>query len=171
MAVCGFDDELLGRGVAYAPPLPVQGSVDVDLPVEILWQRFCDVERWGEWNRCFQRAWVRGGAPLQAGSELVLVFRPIKPWLGYRLPGPVQVVEVEPERRVTWEANTMGFHARHSYLFEKLDERRCRFGSFEVAEGPAFRATRAFWVAHFDFVCRESLAGARSLGTAAAQGA
>src|SRR5687767_13040275 len=99
MEICGFDEELLGRGVSYPPPLPVQGSVDVDLPVEILWQRFCEVERWGEWNRCFQRAWVRGEGPLRAGAELVLVFRPIKPWLGYRLPGPVRVVEMEPERR------------------------------------------------------------------------
>jgi polyketide cyclase/dehydrase/lipid transport protein len=163
MAICGFDDALLGRGVSYSPPLPVEGSVEVDLPVEIVWRRFADVERWREWNGCFARAWIRGGGELAEGSELVLVFNPIRRWLPYRLPGPVKVVELEPGRRVTWEADTLGFHARHSYVFEQLGPERCAFGSFEVAEGPAFRATRSFWVAHFNFVCRESLAGARSL--------
>lgn len=97
------------------------------------------------------------------GTELMLVFNALRPWLPYKLPGPVEVVEVVPQQRVTWEANTLGFHARHSYLFEPLGSEHSRFGSFEVAEGPGFQAMRRFWIAHFDFVCRESLAGARSL--------
>ncbi len=56
-----------------------------------------------------------------------------------------------------------GFHALHSYRFAELGPERCRFGSWEVAEGAAFRAIRRFWLAHFRYVCRESLAGAHSL--------
>ena len=51
----------------------------------------------------------------------------------------------------------------HSYRFAALEEERCGFGSWEVAEGPAYRALHRFWDAHFRYVCRESLAGARSL--------
>ena len=56
-----------------------------------------------------------------------------------------------------------GFHALHAYRFAALDGGRSRFGSWEVAEGPGFRATRRFWMAHFRYVCRESIAGAATL--------
>lgn len=167
MGICGFDDDLLARGINHGAPLPIEGTIDVELPVEILWRHFCDVDSWGEWNGCFARAWIRGGGEVAPGADLMLMFKPIKPWLPYRLPGPVKVVEVEPERRVTWEADTLGFRARHSYTFESLGPTRTRFGSYEVAEGPAFRAAKAFWLAHFRFVSRESLAGAASLAAPA----
>jgi hypothetical protein len=61
-----------------------------------------------------------------------------------------------------------GFHALHSYLFADLGEGRSRFGSWEVAEGAGFRGLRRFWLAHFRFVCRESLAGAERLAAASA---
>ena len=72
-------------------------------------------------------------------------------------------MELERNDRVTWEVSAPGFHAVHSYRFGSLGENRCRFGSWEVAEGPTFRALNRFWLAHFNFVCRESLAGATSL--------
>jgi len=64
---------------------------------------------------------------------------------------------------VTWEVSAPGFHALHSYRFAALGPEHCRFGSWEVAEGPTYRALRPFWLAHFRYVCRESLAGARML--------
>jgi hypothetical protein len=73
------------------------------------------------------------------------------------------VVEFEPHDRVTWEAKAPGFHAVHSYRFASLGNGRCRFGSWEVAEGAAYRMMRRFWIAHFRFVCRESLRGAQTL--------
>ena len=74
-----------------------------------------------------------------------------------------EIVELERCERVTWEAALPGFHALHSYRFEDLGGGNCRFGSWEVAEGAAYRATRRFWLAHFRFVCSESLAGAATL--------
>ena len=72
-------------------------------------------------------------------------------------------MEVVPHDRVTWEVDAPGFHALHSYRFAALGPERSSFGSWEVAEGPAYRALRRFWLAHFRYVCRESLAGARTL--------
>jgi hypothetical protein len=105
---------------------------------------------------------VRGGE-LRTGATLVLAFNPIRPWYPYKLPATAEIVELERHDRVTWEGRAPGFRAVHSYRFAGLEAQRCRFGSWEVAEGPAYRATQRFWLAHFRYVCRESLAGARAL--------
>jgi hypothetical protein len=144
-------------------PLPIEGSVELDMPVEKLWAAFLDVERWPGWNRCIWRARVKGGGELREGATLAWVFNAIKPRYPYKLPARAEIVELVPADRVTWEVQAPGFHALHSYRFAGLDPGRSRFGSWEVAEGPMFRATRSFWLAHFRYVCRESLAGARTL--------
>jgi hypothetical protein len=143
-------------------PLPIEGSVDLAMPVQRLWQTFLDVERWSEWNPCIWRARVRAGE-LRKGATLAWVFNAIKPAYPYKLPARAQIVEFDPRDRVTWEVSAPGFHAVHSYRFADLGPDKCRFGSWEVAEGPAYRALRRFWIAHFRYVCRASLAGAETL--------
>jgi hypothetical protein len=105
---------------------------------------------------------VRGGS-LREGATLRFAFNPIEPRYLYKLPAWAEIVELAPHDRVTWEARAPGFHALHSYRFAALAGGGSRFGSWEVAEGPAFHALRRFWLAHFRYVCRESLAGARGL--------
>ena len=144
------------------PPLPIAGSTEVALPVERVWAIFADVERWPDWNLCFRRSSVDGGE-LREGATLRFAFNPIRRGLLYRLPARAEIVEAVPNDRVTWEVDAPGFHALHSYRFAALGDERSTFGSWEVAEGPTYRALRAFWLAHFRFVCRESLAGAREL--------
>jgi uncharacterized membrane protein len=150
-----------GEIVASAP-LPIEGSVELEMPVEELWESFLDVERWPRWNPCIWRARVRGGE-LRDGATLAWVFNPIKPWYPYKMPARAKIVELRRHDRVTWEANAPGFHALHSYRFADLGPGRCRFGSWEIAEGPVYRATRRFWLAHFRYVCRASLEGAETL--------
>jgi hypothetical protein len=148
--------------IVAGTPLPIEGSVELEMPVERLWEAFLDVERWPRWNPCIWRSRVRGGE-LRKGATLVWAFNPIKPWYLYKLPARAEIVEFERGDRVTWEAAFAGFHALHSYRFADLGPERCRFGSWEVAEGPAYRAMRRFWIAHFRYVCRASLAGAEAL--------
>jgi hypothetical protein len=143
-------------------PLPVEGSVDLDMPVEQLWDTFADVEGWRRWNPCIWRSRVRGGE-LREGATLVWAFNPIRRAYLYKMPATAKIVELVPCDRVTWEVNALGFHALHSYRFADLGPGRSRFGSWEVAEGRAFRATRRFWLAHFRYVCHASLAGAAAL--------
>jgi hypothetical protein len=151
--------------VSFSDPLPIAGSVELELPVEHLWEIFVDVARWPEWNPCFWRAGVRGGE-LRVGATLVWAFNPIKRGYLYKMPAMAELVEVVRYDRVTWEVSAPGFHAVHSYRFAPLGEGRCCFGSWEVAEGRGFRATRRFWLAHFRYVCRESLSGAAALSRA-----
>jgi hypothetical protein len=144
-------------------PLPVQGWTEVAMSVERLWEVFLDVPSWPRWNPCIWRARVAGDGELRVGAKLVWAFEPIERRYLYKLPARAQIVEVMAQRRVTWEVVAPGFHALHSYRFAALGPERCAFGSWEVAEGPSYRALRRFWLAHFRFVCRESLAGARAL--------
>ncbi len=156
-----------GRKGEIAPtgPLPIEGAVEVDIPVEQMWETFCDVRGWPGWNPCMWRARVMGGE-LRLGARLVWLFNPIESRYLYRLPAVAEIVEFEPNDRVTWEVDAPGFHALHSYRFAASEPSRCFFGSWEVAEGPGYRATQRFWLAHFRFVCRSSLDGARALGKA-----
>jgi pimeloyl-ACP methyl ester carboxylesterase len=144
------------------PALPVEGRIEVGLPVERLWHAFADAESWPAWNLCFSRVWLCGGR-LHEGSRFVWLFNPIRRGYPYRLPAAAQIVEWRPHERVTWEVKMPGFHARHSYTFEALDPERSRFGSWEVAEGRVYERLRRFWLAHFRYVCRASLEGAAAL--------
>jgi len=132
------------------------------MPVDRLWEIFLDVAGWPRWNPCIWRSAVRGGE-LREGATLIWAFNPIERRYLYRLPAVAQIVEFERHDRITWEVSMPGFHALHAYRFAALGDERCRFGSWEVAEGPAYRALRGFWDAHFRYVCRESLTGARTL--------
>ena len=146
------------------PELPIQGKVEVGLSAERMWQVFSDVRSWPEWNRCMAWARVLGGE-LREGATLVWAFKPIERRYLYRMPAVARISEFEEGRLVGWEPDVPGFHALHRYEIEPLDAGSCTFGSWEVAEGAAYRRLRGFWLAHFRFVCEESLAGARRLGT------
>ena len=121
------------------PELPIEGTTQVSLPVERIWDAFVDVHAWRNWNPCI--AWARvGGGELKEGATLYWAFKPIRRHYLYRMPAAATIVECDPRRKVTWEASAPGFHAHHSYLFEPLGPDSSRFGSWEVAEGPAYRA-------------------------------
>jgi hypothetical protein len=152
------------------PDLPVAGATELAMSVEELWSVFARIREWPRWNPSMWTATVSGGpslarsGPLAQGRQLIWAFNPIQPWMLYRLPVVAELVEVVPERRVSWEVRIVpGMWALHTYWMEPLDEGRCRFGSWEVADGPTYRLMRPFWLAHFAFVRDESLEGARSL--------
>jgi glyoxylase-like metal-dependent hydrolase (beta-lactamase superfamily II) len=143
---------------------PVEGSVDVDIPADVLGPAFFHANLWPGWNACM--AWVRN-RDLRVGDQLVWVFEPIRPWYLYLFPAVAKIIEVVPDRKVTWEVTALpGFYARHTYAITDLGDGRSRFSSWEQATGPTFRATRAFWLAHFEFVKNRSLQGARLLEAA-----
>jgi polyketide cyclase/dehydrase/lipid transport protein len=148
--------------IVPTPPLPIKGSVELDMPVERLWQIFEDVRGWSHWNPCIWRSWMVGGK-LELGATLVLIFNPIESWLLYKLPATARIVELEPRGHVTWEVDLPGFHALHTYSFAALGPARSAFGSSEVAEGRLYFGIRRFWLAHFRYVCERSLAGASDL--------
>jgi hypothetical protein len=140
---------------------PVHGTVDVNVPADVLWECFRHANWWPRWNACMW--WVLND-DLVLGQQLIWAFEPIQWWFLYRLPGMATLVEVEPGHKVTWEVTVLpGLFARHSYTIEDLGNGRSRFGSWEQATGPSFRALKSFWLTHFVFVKDESLRGAQRL--------
>lgn len=147
----------------------VHGTVDVDIPIDVLWNCFTQANLWPRWNGCM--FWVNN-RDLILGQQLSWAFEPIRRWYLYKLPGIATLVEVDAgasagdrlTRKVTWEVTALpGFYARHTYSMEDLGNGRSRFGSWEKATGPSFRALKFFWLAHFIFVKNRSLQGARLL--------
>jgi hypothetical protein len=140
---------------------PVHGTIDIDIPADVLWECFRHADWWPRWNACM---WWALNDDLAQGQQLIWAFEPLQWWYLYRLPGMATLVEVEPGRKVTWEVTVLpGLFARHSYTIEDLGNGRSRFGSWEQAMGPSFRALKFFWLAHFVFVKDESLKGAHRL--------
>lgn len=140
---------------------PVQGVVEVDVPIEVLWDSFSQARHWPGWNKCF--FWVSNPS-LVRGQQLIWCFQPIRWWYPYKMPAIAKIIELEKYRKVTWEVVALpGFYARHTYHMEDLGHGRSRFGSWEQAEGWSFRLMRKFWLAHFTFVKDRSLEGARRL--------
>jgi glyoxylase-like metal-dependent hydrolase (beta-lactamase superfamily II) len=142
---------------------PVQGTVDVDVPVSVLWEAFTHANWWPRWNKCF--FWARN-RDLVLGKKLIWAFEPIRWWYLYKMFATANIVELKKDQKVTWEVTAMpGFYARHTYHMEDLGDGRTRFGSWEQAHGAQIRftLTRKFWVAHFTFVRDRSVEGAKYL--------
>jgi hypothetical protein len=152
--------EALEHSVEMAP---VQGTVEVDVPIAELWEAFAHADWWPRWNKCFFWAHNRG---LVAGRKLIWAFQPIRWYYLYKMFAVANIVEVVNQSKVTWEVTTLpGFYARHTYHMEDLGNGRSRFGSWEQAMGAQLRfgPTRHFWIAHFTFVRDKSLEGASTL--------
>ena len=142
---------------------PVQGTVDVNVPIDVLWEGFTHANWWPRWNKCFFWAHNRD---LQLGQKLIWAFQPIRWWYLYKMFAIANIVELHDGRKVTWEVTALpGFYARHTYHMEDLGDGRTRFGSWEQAHGAQikFPLTKKFWVAHFTFVKDRSLEGAQQL--------
>jgi glyoxylase-like metal-dependent hydrolase (beta-lactamase superfamily II) len=140
---------------------PVQGTVDVDVPIDIFWECFRSANFWPRWNKCFFWAHNRD---LALGKQLIWAFQPIKPWYLYKMWAIAKIVELEKQRKVTWEVTAFpGMYARHTYHVEDLGNGRTRFGSWEKATGWGFNIIKKFWIAHFTFVKDRSLEGATTL--------
>lgn len=142
---------------------PVSGTVEVDIPAPVLWEAFRHADWWARWNKCFYWAHNRD---LILGKKLIWCFQPIRWWYPYKMFAIANIVELEKEKKVTWEVTVLpGFYARHTYHIEDLGDGRSRFGSWEQAMGAQIRfaPTKKFWTAHFTFVKDRSLEGASRL--------
>ena len=151
------------RLLASTEMAPVQGTVDVNVPIGVLWEAFTHANWWPRWNKCFFWAYNRD---LQLGQQLIWTFQPIRWYYLYKMFAIANIVELHDGRKVTWEVTALpGFYARHTYHMEDLGDGRTRFGSWEQAHGAQIRfpLTKKFWVAHFTFVKDRSLEGARQL--------
>jgi hypothetical protein len=63
---------------------------------------------------------------LVAGQHPIWAFQPIRWWYLYKVWVIANIVEVDKERKVTWEVTALpGFYARHTYHMEDLAMAAC----------------------------------------------
>lgn len=155
-------DELQASKLATSNDMvPVEGSVEVEIPADVLWDLFARPNLWPRWNPCF--LWALNST-LVKDETLLWCFGPIKKYYPYVMPATATIIELEPGRKVTWEVTALpGFYAQHTYSIEPIGANRARFRSWENATGKGFLRMKRFWLAHFNFVKERSLAGARTL--------
>lgn len=160
-AVLTADQIKAAKLMASKDMVPVQGTVDLDVPIDVFWASFIHANNWPRWNDCFFYA---RNKDLVVGDHLIWTFQPIKPWLPYKMWSIANIVEYVPQQKVTWEVTALpGMYARHTYHVEDLGNGKTRFGSWEQGTGWGFRMLLWFWLRHFTFVKDESLKGALKL--------
>jgi hypothetical protein len=116
--------------------VPVEGSVDIDIPADVLWDFFARPDLWSRWNPCF--LWVLNTA-LVKDESLIWCFQPIKKYYPYVMPAIATIIELEPGRKVTWEVTALpGFYAHHTYSIEPIGPGRSRFRSWERRPAAGF---------------------------------
>ena len=104
------DQEKAGMLASSTDMVPVQGTVDVEVPIDILWKSFAHANLWPRWNQCF--FWTRN-KNLVKGQHLIWTFQPIKPWYPYKMWAIANIVEMEPGKKVTWEVTALpGMYAQ-----------------------------------------------------------
>lgn len=115
---------------------PVHGFVDVDVPIETLWQIFSRPNTWHRWNHCFLFVINR---ELVLGEQLICLFEPIRSGFLYKMPAIAKIIELKQRHKVTWEVTFIrGFYARHTYYMEDLGNGRTRFGFLGESNGLEF---------------------------------
>jgi uncharacterized protein YndB with AHSA1/START domain len=98
----------------------VEISVNIDRPVEEVFAYLSDVERIPEWNSMVDEV-VPSERPLRVGSTAHLKMR----LLGRRIEATLEVVELEPNRRVVVMTGAP-ISVTDTWTFEALGENRSR---------------------------------------------
>lgn len=94
-------------------------QVEVDAPVERVWDVLQDVERWPEWASTVTSVRRLDDGPLAVGSRTTIE-QPRIP------PTEYEVTELEPGRSFTWVAEGPGVRTTARHGLERLDAGRTR---------------------------------------------
>ena len=87
--------------------------IDVEAPVEQVWEVLCEVERWPEWAPTVTSVRRLDDGPLAVGSR-VRVEQPRIP------PTEYVVTDLEPSRSFTWVATGPGVRTTARHLLEEI---------------------------------------------------
>ena len=88
-------------------------SIEVDAPIERVWEVMVDVERWSEWTPTVTSVQRLDDGPLEVGSR-ARIEQPKIP------PTEYEVTEVNPGRSFTWVARGPGVRTTARHVIEEL---------------------------------------------------
>lgn len=115
-------------------------AVDIDAPVERVWEILTDFKRYGEWNPFTTR--VDANLEVGASVELHVVLGPL------RVRQTVRIEAIEAPVSLVW-GMSMGaswlLTARREQRLEMLDESRCRYLTTDAFHGPLTPPVALVW--------------------------
>jgi uncharacterized membrane protein len=94
-------------------------SIDVDAPIERVWEVLGDVERWSEWTSTVTSVARLDDGPLRLGSQ-ARIEQPKIP------PAEYEVTDLEPGHSFTWVARAPGVRTTARHTLEVLPDGRTR---------------------------------------------
>jgi hypothetical protein len=119
----------------------IKAVVQINAPLQRLWDVFADIQNWKEWNPvCRECRFEKGGA-LVKGACLSLELNPLV--LPMRIaPGETHC---HPGEKVVWEGSRLGIHEVHEFYFTKKSG-GVELTSIENFSGPALIFARVIGV-------------------------
>jgi len=104
----------------------------VAAPRPVVWEVFCRVMDWPQWNPLVSRTRWPAGGQLSAGGPFSFGIK-LRP-LGLPVMINARVEELVPQERVVWTGGWGGIRARHRFSFRDLAD-GCLVQSHEVLTG------------------------------------
>ena len=109
----------------------VHTEIEINAPVERVWQILTGFDHWSEWNPFLYRAYGKA----EHGEHIELFFaRPDAKEMKLNC----TITKLEPEHEWIWKYHVIWtglFQGEHSFAVEKIDENRTRFVQREVFNG------------------------------------
>lgn len=107
-------------------PVYAAAELDVDAPLDRLWQVLSDVAQWPSWMPSVSSVRLDSAVRVDAGFS----------WVNSRVPLRSTFAVVEPMRELTWSGISMGIKAVHRNTFQELPGGRVRVRTEESMAAP-----------------------------------
>jgi hypothetical protein len=108
--------------------LVAEAELTIPGPIQAVFSQFIDYRRWSEWMPSTFRPMRGPSRPLRAGDRLLVRVT--------GLPSLLRVEHVDGPREVCWGGGVPGvLRARHTFLFEAVNDRTTRIRSSEPWTG------------------------------------
>lgn len=94
-------------------PLVHSESIEIEAPIQEVWEVLTDFAHWPEWNKSIVSMDMHG--PLQVGTNFF--------WKSGSSRLHSKIVAIESGRMIAWAGATMGIKAVHVYRFRSEDDK------------------------------------------------
>ncbi len=109
----------------------IREVIKINAPVETVWQVFTETGNWSDWNTVCRDCRLENGEAMAKGGCLSFALSPFI--------FPVRIAPVIERfiegKIVTWSGSKWGIHARHTFLFKRVDD-WTSLESVETFSGP-----------------------------------
>jgi uncharacterized membrane protein len=97
--------------VDRSAPVLAHHEVEIQAPLESVWQLHIDVNDWPSWQEAITEAHIDG--PFEPGNSF--------DWSSYGFDVTSQIYEVSGQKRTLWGGTAGGITGIHEWLFEETD--------------------------------------------------